>query len=859
MFDYRSPSPKNQHSVSPKSDDILVKPEDLLPDQPLAPNPGFFLDSYDSVQFIQPDDIVGQSFESFYAGAPAEFDDGELGGLFLERLSFSDISGDAPGLSSPIQTKLLFSRMDEDSNTKSPSPFVYGPSDELHQCQTVTPDSLQESAFTPPSVSGSSVENTPKPSMKATYPSPGSLSKVDPLSTEDNGYLRTEEKENEICDKKTLNREKPLDPVQEYVKLIPIINRVNPYNVGTLLVAALRQCLDRVPLDDFYNLLFNADGPDNLVVIPEDGTKIEKSEATKYTPQALKLCYFILETFRLSDNGAGNFTAELVNNFLLLSMNVNEILRVFLALKVIFDSVHIEEEPSLSMTYLSRLSFYQAYYIICHKLIYKYPTRSNDLRLLENLVLGQSKFGKLAKLVFPNLVTKRLGKRGQSRYHYLGMKWNESLVDEELKRLAELEFPQLQKELHRMHGKTEQRRQPGVASISVGSELNHPKKKQTQLIHTALSSVKPKLYSFVDPSNRFPKGDCSPRVWQSVPGELPKQSQWSKDTVLNSVEALKLRKINVEPIIKTFNESMLSTTIGHSFVDEVILMMRLFLNISLDDDAYLHLYLIVILLLSPIILDSGQGETYDTKAQLRSALNGLVTRLESEFETLTSTDSNHLLNFTKILKRMIHMNKLFLTRVKVSLAKRIVKELVFDMYQNDEIQLDLSGGKTILGQIVIRAVVMATNAFKCKFINEGSETGATDDIILKLALAFMNLSILVTESGLKLPESMDADTSEEAMFDLPFRIFNILSGVFHGIFLSDPYVIQLPIQVISFILLQITNEMQKVSFHQFSRRDSELSKETFKIWWVYSMTVQEYNGLISEIVTLSCRLAGSKG
>lgn len=124
----------------------------------------------------------------------------------------------------------------------------------------------------------------------------------------------------------------------------------------------------------------------------------------------------------------------------LVNINYHELLRTFLAIKILYDiliQLQLSDEDDPQHYTIPRLSIYKTYYIICQKLIASYPSASNTRNEQQKLILGQSKLGKLIKLVYPNLLIKRLGSRGESKYNYLGVMWNENIVQHEIKQLCE--------------------------------------------------------------------------------------------------------------------------------------------------------------------------------------------------------------------------------------------------------------------------------------------------------------------------------------------------------------------------------------------------------------------------------------
>lgn len=119
-------------------------------------------------------------------------------------------------------------------------------------------------------------------------------------------------------------------------------------------------------------------------------------------------------------------------------VNLNEVLRMFLAIQIM-QRIMVEDDTGDETPKLPRLAIYKVYTIVCLKLIYNYPTGSSPAAQ-QKIILGRSKIGKVIKLVYPKLIAKRLGSRGDSRYHYLNVRWNPAIVDKDIERLQELEL-----------------------------------------------------------------------------------------------------------------------------------------------------------------------------------------------------------------------------------------------------------------------------------------------------------------------------------------------------------------------------------------------------------------------------------
>lgn len=156
---------------------------------------------------------------------------------------------------------------------------------------------------------------------------------------------------------------------------------------------------------------------------------------------------------------------------------------------------------------------------------------------------------------------------------------------------------------------------------------------------------------------------------------------------------------------------------------------------------------------------------------------------------------------------------------------------------------------------------MAINAVSHDFIEEGLETHLSDnyDMINKIANQFEECYEFVKNKILQIPGNMGEEDLEGELYDLSFQIFKLQLQVVQDIWLAQPLILQLPIRAIGFIIQNMHKEFQEISFGDFGRREDEVSKETFKVWWVSSATVGEYISILSEIVGLSERLFVRQG
>lgn len=212
----------------------------------------------------------------------------------------------------------------------------------------------------------------------------------------------------------------------------------------------LATTIKQIPLDEFYNLLYN----DHLPAL-QGTNKLDKAVVENNVLfRNLKLVREILEVFKspgeleslLSGHIIDMVSLAAVKENKLSNINYHELLRTFLAIKILQDMIVPAMNPDehAATHSIPRLSLYKTYFILCQKLLVKYPSSFQSSNENHKLILGRSKLGKLIKLVFPNVTIKRLGSRGDSKYNYLGVIWNDKIVNDEIKQLCDkFELPDL--------------------------------------------------------------------------------------------------------------------------------------------------------------------------------------------------------------------------------------------------------------------------------------------------------------------------------------------------------------------------------------------------------------------------------
>lgn len=627
---------------------------------------------------------------------------------------------------------------------------------------------------------------------------------------------------------------------QKFMEFVPVFAKINGNNFKELLVGVLRECLHQFSVEDLYNLLYISEISDNMLSSHIEDLKINQSESANSRLEGFQLCHLILKTFR--QPGADE-KLHLTPNLLHISVNFHDVCKNFLAIKIMFDCVILVDDSSISDCYLPRSSMYKAYFIICKKLIQKYPNNSSNL---SNGLLNQSQLGKIIKLNFPQLKATRFGKRGESTFHYRGVVWNNAVIYEDTKRLIGLTLPDIASYFEHLQVKRLQKiNQPETEPSNTGLGMLTPvSESNLQILRPHLFKKKP-IHSFVHFLNTLPVADCFPRSWKKVPGEIPQQSEWAKETMRKSVTVLKCHNIDVEPLLCEIDITVFCAESLDNFFEGVLLIIRFMMEVSASDQLYLHLYLVLSTLIFPIAFSSNKEVSNRDKVQLRRSLKNFVTRLESGFLDLPLF--NNLMAFANVMKKMIIFNDLLLSQYRTTSTKSITSAMVGDA------QLDLSTDQESLKDLVIREALKACSAFNWEFLDEPLRKNSKHQIMIVQSIAnmYFKLSITGSEVVVHISESMTEQELDCSTYEVLYYIFEAMQKIFHEVFLSESLMLQLPIKLIDSFMSSITSEFQNLSFRQFSNREPELSKEIFKAWWVHLNLVHEYFDILSEITAIS--------
>ncbi|GEQ67626.1 hypothetical protein JCM33374_g1291 [Metschnikowia sp. JCM 33374] len=242
------------------------------------------------------------------------------------------------------------------------------------------------------------------------------------------------------------------DIKESFFKLGPLLGDINTRNYSSVLVELLRPLHQHIDLDELYSLFFKGNPSIEFIESRDHASQTLPPDSRRLKLKALNILSLVLVTFQCP-----NVTVGYLGNVSGKSLSVppatfQNILRNFLAVKIIFASVEKVNHFTWHHFSVSRASIYKVYYIICRKLIQKYPNISQSHGFEKSLILSHVMIAKITNLIYPNTIKKRLGKRGQSKEHYIGLALNKTTVDQEISDLLELDMTQLYEHFTRKRG-----------------------------------------------------------------------------------------------------------------------------------------------------------------------------------------------------------------------------------------------------------------------------------------------------------------------------------------------------------------------------------------------------------------------
>lgn len=392
--------------------------------------------------------------------------------------------------------------------------------------------------------------------------------------------------------------------------LLGEIPHIEPSTINTFLLRILSKAND-IPLDDFYNLLYN----DIVETSNNYGEKLDKSQILHHSNNNLAIVNEILEIFKKPELVKDlNPPESTINENKLHNINYHELLRTFLAIKILQDmliQLPRDEHKEITKYNIPRISLYKTYYIICQKLLLHYPSSLQSTNDHHKLILGQSKLGKLIKLVYPDLLIKRLGSRGESKYNYLGVIWNDNIINGEIKNLCDNhELPQLNDIFNKQF-------KSKISEKFIAPDLN--------LDHrSSNSSIE---YDIIKSDNSFIHMTLKyPINFQLLNWISHQQSILNDETLLSSINSIFCNSERIS-IYQELHNLMNST--DHN-----------------------KLFMMILLQLTPIML-------------LIKPVNDLVTIKQNIIEFINEDNDDDLVKFKVILRNLINLNDCIISIMKV--------------------------------------------------------------------------------------------------------------------------------------------------------------------------------------------------
>ncbi|GEQ72933.1 hypothetical protein JCM33374_g6621 [Metschnikowia sp. JCM 33374] len=592
-----------------------------------------------------------------------------------------------------------------------------------------------------------------------------------------------------------------VDAQETFSTIFPLLQSAHINSSEAFLAKALTPYHSQVPLAGLYNLLYNYPSPESIPSLIMQTNCGGEPMPLNTAKEALKFCHLILETFKHP-----NTIKDEILNPALTHVNFHEVSRSLLAIKILAGCIH---QVDASYMTVSRASIFKAYYIICQHLIYKYPTESNSWADQQNVILGQSKLGKLMKLVFPNMQSKRLGRRGHSKSQLIGFIWNKSMVSDDILCLLKLEMPELRQLFESpIVANDTKSKSKDLASLRHASKRVVPG--PTPQAGISRLSAKP-LYSYVDSLSTYPGWSFSPRDWTEECNNVPRHSTWAKHTMDRSVEVLKRHRVDVSTLIKNFEVCVFTCNVGDSLSGTITQAMKILRDSSSPNEVFLHLYLAIILLIFPVILASDQEVSRESKTVLRFALIECVDTLEADSENGDSADQISLRNFTQILRRLKYLNEMTSSTIKPTYSQSVLNEMTNDMRS----QMDIARTPGQLSEMeskIIRGLIMSINAYSFRLAEDGPNYQQDSVHIVSKITKIISEEILVSAKSIE-------SSSQQAHLDMdvPYQVFKIYVKSFHKIMMQYHDIAQLPIAVISSIIHHYTHQMQNSRFQKFGK------------------------------------------
>ncbi|KAK6454801.1 uncharacterized protein RJT20DRAFT_98127 [Scheffersomyces xylosifermentans] len=456
-------------------------------------------------------------------------------------------------------------------------------------------------------------------------------------------------------------------------ELIVSLSSVDGSNINNYLLTLLNRLALPFPVDDFYNLLYNNDRFDPQL---DSSLKIDRTVVTKNNDLVIRTITQLLNIFKRPDLLGEYFPNMEDKENKLVNINYHELLRSFLAIKILYDmlvQLPLSSDDDPQNYTIPRLSIYKTYYILCQKLIVTYPSSSNTTNEQQKLILGQSKLGKLIKLVYPNLLIKRLGSRGESKYNYLGVIWNDNIISDEIKNLCEknelVELGEIfkgeqqsgqrssasaPKKTHRRlssKGKNRFEASGSHGGLTTGmSSANAPP------VATTTNIFSPSL-SFMKPYLRFPSDDSFTL--------LNEEENWFSEMRLRIYSSSSLISQElIHNVFLTSSNLTSNSSLLHNLMERIVKPMEASTS---DTSTDLHLYFIILVEILPYFALVKRTTHLSFLKTLKHNLLHLINNFNGELRAINARkfSLNNSTIFLVLIKKLLNLNDLLITFLKL--------------------------------------------------------------------------------------------------------------------------------------------------------------------------------------------------
>lgn len=582
-------------------------------------------------------------------------------------------------------------------------------------------------------------------------------------------------------------------------------------------VRVLEQLLPSISLDDFYNLLYNADQFPSMKQIglsaPIDRTDYGDASRSIATLQAL------LRAFQDPTELSAYLPTVDTGKTKLPSIIFHELLRSFLAVKILNDVlVEVPRNTVTELPTIPRFSIYKAYFVICHKLILKYPTVSNSTSLQQKLILGQSKVGKLLKLVYPNVVSKRLGQRGKSKYNYLGLRWNEKVIDPGIIALTDNELDELAAMF-----KAEHRRE-----IASKPQLSPRKRLSLKRLRSFASDLEPVFsshsthtrFSFINGQVMLPETDVP--FFAHLFSPLGSKS-WLAEQLANAFSCLHVHGVDIDtlrrlsdPIFYT-NERWLLESIT-ALVQQTLL--------DYTSLPRLSLFLAISLQLMIPLRQIASGVP-DQRSSFRQNMSHLVGNIL--YHPLLEDDSN-LHSFGSLLRRILRLNDTLVSLSTSTSADVFRKTMRAALNSDPDSQQDSQ-----LQKMFSRCFIYVLRSYQFEFYDNGVPM-SDENIVLAIDSHAREFEASVGAQLLPALELLGPDCGGSQLLKL-----------FDEFVLRQHWTSRYHLQILQLLVeLMLTEVVRYLQQH-----NSGFAPGDLRHWWLGSSLCVEYFAILSEMVGLS--------